>query len=262
MATLYRQQGTTNVLDEKGNKVSFTGNLDSLPVSDVITSDSLKSPDPVKIATPTPDGTNYGGITSSVTDSILNDYNSLNQKVKDKQTQQDQLGGDILASMKDLGNKAADTAAANEVAGVNSETENLNKAVQQLADLNAQASSLNREAKAIPLVTQERNANTGATDAGVAPQNKALVCVYMANALLSLYDTKDAAIQMLLLSITFEPRQIFARKMLVDLLEKQNAPKHIIEQQYKTLEDINKSKSSQLPLEVYYNESFFATKIN
>jgi hypothetical protein len=50
--------------------------------------------------------------------------------------------------------------------------------------------------------------------------------------------------------------------MLVDLLEKQNAPKHIIEQQYKTLEDINKSKSSQLPLEVYYNESFFATKIN
>ena len=95
-----------------------------------------------------------------------------------------------------------------------------------------------------------------------ANQNKALVCVYMANALLSLYDTKDAAIQMLLLSITFEPRQIFARKMLVDLLEKQNAPKHIIEQQYKTLEDINKSKSSQLPLEVYYNESFFATKIN
>ena len=95
-----------------------------------------------------------------------------------------------------------------------------------------------------------------------ANQNKALVCVYMANALLSLYDTKDAAIQMLLLSITFEPRQIFARKMLVDLLEKQNAPKHIIDQQYKTLEDINKSKSSQLPLEVYYNESFFATKIN
>jgi len=62
--------------------------------------------------------------------------------------------------------KEADTQVANETSG-------LNEATKQLNLLNAQAQSLNREAQAVPIQTQQRNANTGATDAGVAPQNTA-----------------------------------------------------------------------------------------
>lgn len=137
----------------------------------VISSASLQPKPTIQPATPTPDTTDYNGITGGVTQSIINDYASLNAKQQEAQTQQQNTGSDILSYMQQLTNKTADTQAANEAAGVNTETANLNKYVQQLADLNAQASSLNREAQAIPLQVQENNRNTGATDAGVAPQS-------------------------------------------------------------------------------------------
>lgn len=140
-------------------------------VSNVISSTNMSPTAPVKIAPTNSDTTNYSGITTGITDSIINDYNSLNKQLTDKQTSQEGAATDILKLMGDLTNKTADTQAANEAAGVNTETANLNKYAQQLADLNAQASSLNREAQAIPLQTQENNRNTGATDAGIAPQN-------------------------------------------------------------------------------------------
>lgn len=50
--------------------------------------------------------------------------------------------------------KTADTQAFQEQAGVNTETAKLNTYAQQLADLNAQASSLQREAQAIPIANR------------------------------------------------------------------------------------------------------------
>lgn len=136
----------------------------------VISSASLQPKPTIQPVTPTADTTNYSGITGGITESIINDYNRLNQQQQAAQTQQQSTGGDILSYMQQLTGKTADTQAANEAAGVNTETANLNKYAQQLADLNAQASSLNREAQAIPIQVQENNRNTGATDRGVAPQ--------------------------------------------------------------------------------------------
>lgn len=118
-----------------------------------------------------PDTTNYAGITGGVTQQVIDSYKALNDQYTKATTDQQTAGNDIINQMNSLLGKTADTQAANEVAGVNTATADLNKYVQQLADLNSQASSLNREAQAIPLQTQENNRNTGATDRGVAPQD-------------------------------------------------------------------------------------------
>lgn len=164
------------MLQEYKTETRKDGNGESYEVrvpinSSIITSESLAPEAPVQIPQPQIDTTNYDGITGGVTESILNDFNNLNKQLGEKQKSQEQSGNDIVSMMKQLTNKTADTQQANELAGVNTETENLNKYVTQLGELNAQASSLNREAQAIPLITQERNANTGATDRGIAPQN-------------------------------------------------------------------------------------------
>ncbi len=144
-----------------------------VPVSDsnVITSDLLQPTTAVQIASPLPDTTPYAGITGGITDALAAEYKNLDAQLNRGLTTQNKAGQDIIDTQKLIQGKAADTAAANETAGVNAESANLTKYAQQLADLNAQASSLNREAQAIPLLTQENNRNTGATDAGIAPQN-------------------------------------------------------------------------------------------
>lgn len=76
----------------------------------------------------------------------------------------------ISELMKSLLPKTADTNALNESLGVNAEKANYDKYNQNLNDINANISGLSAEAKAIPLQVQQNNANTGATDAGVAPQ--------------------------------------------------------------------------------------------
>lgn len=138
--------------------------------SNVISSASLQPKPQIQPVAPEPDTTNYSGITGGVTDSIINDYKDLNARVKAAEADQKSTGSDIVNLMRQLTSKTADTQAANDAAGVTTETANLNKYAQTLTDLNAQASSLNREAQAIPLQVQENNRNTGATDAGVAPQ--------------------------------------------------------------------------------------------
>lgn len=135
----------------------------------VISSASLAPVPTIQTVTPTPDTTNYAGITGGVTQSIINDYNSLNTQQTNARNAQTDTGSDILSLMKQISGKAADTQAANEVAGVNKETENLNKYVSQLADLNSQASALNREAQAIPIQVQQNAQGQGQTDRGIAP---------------------------------------------------------------------------------------------
>lgn len=169
MATLYRKQGQSQVVDQQGNLQNFSGNLDTLPVyNNTITPGQLAPVAPVKTV-PTPvDTTNYAGITGGVADSIINEYNNLNTKLT-SQENQDKSGQSIIDLMGTLTGKTADTQEANRLAGVDTETANLNKYAEQLAGLNAQATSLNREAQAIPLQVQEQFKNTGATNRGVAP---------------------------------------------------------------------------------------------
>lgn len=135
-----------------------------------ITSAGL-APVPTVQTVPQPvDTVNYPAITGGVTESIISDYTNLNNRLNTAQQGQNGTAQSILDAMNELTGKTADTQTANEQSGVNTETANLNKYAQQLADLNAQATSLNREAQAIPLQVQEQNRNTGATDRGVAPQ--------------------------------------------------------------------------------------------
>lgn len=166
--TTYRQTGTTNTVDENGNPVNYSGNLDSLQA---ITPGSLQPATPLQTVAATPDTTNYAGITGSVTDSIASDYNGLNTQFNTKQDEQNATGQDILSQMQALTGKEADTQAAEDASGVNQANTDVTNYASQLADLNGQAKSLNREAQGIPLVTQENNRNTGATDRGVAPQD-------------------------------------------------------------------------------------------
>ena len=170
MATLYRKQGQSQVVDQQGNLQNFSGNLDTLPVyNNTITPGQLSPVAPIKTVDTPVDSTNYAGITGGVADSIINEYNNLNTKLTSAQNTQDKSGQSIIDLMGTLTGKTADTQEANRLAGVDTETANLNKYAEQLAGLNAQATSLNREAQAIPLQVQEQFKNTGATNRGVAP---------------------------------------------------------------------------------------------
>lgn len=137
-----------------------------LPIeSSVISTDTLRPSPQIKLADmPQPDiagllGTTQGAI--DYTKSITDRANLAESSVESSKQ-------DISKLMTDLLGKTADTQAANETSGLNAVTKQLN-------ELNAQAQSLNREAQAIPLQTQERNANTGATDVGIAPQNTSVL---------------------------------------------------------------------------------------
>ena len=200
----------------------------------VISSASLQPKPAITPVTPTPDTTNYAGITGGVTESIIGDYNRLNQQQQTAQTQQQSTGNDILSYMQQLTNKTADTQAANEAAGVNTETTNLNKYVQQLADLNAQASSLNREAQAIPLQVQENNRNTGATDAGVAPQSAGALRLNALKAL-SIGQQSDIAVA----AATGSQLRLQAAK---------DKAQQIVDLKYKPLEDMVAIKQKQYDL--------------
>lgn len=161
MATLTPEQLQANT---KAN------NLANPLYNNTITPSQLAPVAPVKTVTTPTDTTNYAGITGGISDSIMNEYNTLNNKLNTTQDAQQGNGQSIIDIMSSLTGKTADQQAANETSGVNTETANLTKYAEQLAGLNAQASSLNREAQAVPLQVQEANRNTGATDRGIAPQ--------------------------------------------------------------------------------------------
>ena len=123
------------------------------------------NPDPLKTVTPTPDATNYGGIIQDA----LNNVNSY-QTAYDTATKNDAtMASKIATDSNTLLGKTADTQAFNEQYGVNKYKSDINGYLTQLAGVNANITGLANEAKAIPLDVQNKAANTGATDAGVAP---------------------------------------------------------------------------------------------
>lgn len=135
-----------------------------------ITVDQMKPATPIKSVTPPIDTTNYGGIGSGATSSTAKAYEEINKLYQTLQTKNVTDATSISSTMESLLGKSADTLQANEAAGVNSATEELNKYLTQITDLNAQSSVLDKEASAIPLLLQEKVAGQGVTDAGLAPE--------------------------------------------------------------------------------------------
>lgn len=135
-----------------------------------ITVDQMKPVTPIKSVTPPVDTTNYGGIGSAATSSNAKAYEEINKLYQTLQTKNVTDATSISSTMEKLLGKGADTIQANETAGVNTATEELNKYLTQIADINAQSSVLDKEAAAIPLLLQEKVAGQGVTDAGLAPE--------------------------------------------------------------------------------------------
>ena len=91
---------------------------------------------------------------------------------------------------------------------------------------------------------------------------KALVSYWVAIALQRFYGSTDACKQMLVLSLVFEPYQILSRMKLIEIMLEEKANEKLIAEQYQTIQEITKAKSSNLPIEVYYTETNIKNKIN
>lgn len=135
--------------------------------NNTISSANLAPTTPTVVTNPPVDTTNHNAITSSVTQSVMDQYKTLNDKQNTAQTGQTDLSKSITDLLGSEATKTADTQAANTASGVDTATADQNRYSQQLADLNAQASSLNREAQAIPIQVQQKNSGMMANDAGL-----------------------------------------------------------------------------------------------
>lgn len=105
-----------------------------------ITPDSLNTPDLLNLA--------------PNTNKLIADLPGLNTNYQDLL---DSISADqaSIKALQEQGlNKGKDTVNANELAGVNNASLDVNKYSEQLAQLNAQASSLNRESQAIPIANR------------------------------------------------------------------------------------------------------------
>lgn len=140
-------------------KLQVGTQLNDLPSSNVITADSLKPTQPFTLPeAPKVDTAGLLGTTQGATNYVAD----LTKQLETAQTASENSQSDIIKTMNDLLNKQSDIQTASESTG-------LNASAKRLRELSAQASSLSREAQAIPLQTQENFKNTGATDTGVAP---------------------------------------------------------------------------------------------
>ena len=130
------------------------------PALETITSDTMKGVTPVPLATPkVPDYT--ATIASSLTD-VANLEKQARTQEEAKLAEAKSISSSKANLETLLGGKAADTAQTYQAQGVNT-------AYNQLQDLNAQATGLLNEAKAIPIQVENQAMGTGATEAGIAP---------------------------------------------------------------------------------------------
>lgn len=143
------------------------GNFTPLPK---ITATALNSGTQPATVTPTAtDTTPYSTIANGAVSSVMGDFTNLqNQQQTQEQTQTTSAQSQIDL-MGLLSGRTADTQVAQEQAGVNTATTQQNEYIQQLANLNSQASSLQREAQAIPIQDQQNATGQGVTDRGLAP---------------------------------------------------------------------------------------------
>ena len=153
-------------LDKNGNVIEngYSTNLSPTQFS-TITADSLNPQTPVTIPTKTQDTIDYNSqYIAPVQATIANDLAAREKAVTAQENATQSSGNDYLGIMEALRGRTADLQTAQEQTGVNTETANLTKYGEQLANLNAQASSLNREAQAIPIANRLAYKGTAGTE--------------------------------------------------------------------------------------------------
>lgn len=148
---------------------SYVYKMNSLPTNNsTINSQNLAQGASVKIPTyqPTPVDPN---IAQGAIASVAGQYEAVNKQLEQAQADQKAQAESQLSLQSALIGKTADTQAFQETAGVNAANDTVRQYATQLADLNAQASTLNREAQAIPIQVQNESVGRGRTGAGIAP---------------------------------------------------------------------------------------------
>lgn len=121
--------------------------------TDIINSANLTPQATLQVPTYQPTPVDPSIATSAIS-SVAGQYESVNKQLEQAQAEQKAQAESQLSLQASLMGKTADTQAFQDQAGVNSETAKLNSYAQTLADLNAQASSLQREAQAIPIANR------------------------------------------------------------------------------------------------------------
>lgn len=157
--TVSTQGNTSNVPTAEQNLAAY--NASKNIGNQTITSNSLKTPTVVPLATPTTK-TNYSSTIANTLADLTTQQNNAQAQVDAFNKQGKETSASVANLQSLLGGKGADTTKIYEEQGVN-------KVYNQIADLNAQATGLKNEALAIPIQIQNEFKGTGATDAGVAP---------------------------------------------------------------------------------------------
>jgi len=208
--------------------------------NNTITADSL-NPVASTAGLPTQqfDNASTSGVTDSVASSISGQFDALNAQVTAGQQNLESSQTDITSLMNSLTGITADTQAAERASGVDTANTNQNAALTQLANLNAQAQSLNREAQAIPLLTEENvvKGNRTVTTRGMASLNNKKL---RENALraLSIGQQSDIAMANLTGSrVALQAAQDKAQKIVDLKYEPMEAALKIKQQQYDFIKD-------------------------
>lgn len=162
-------------IDTSGNKQTVTANDSASALSsaknlakdsgvmldtNVITPASLTPVTTIPVVTPTVTVPN----TSVVTADINSGVTQAEKAYQDQLANAKSMASEKAKLESLVGAKGADTVNTYNSTGVND-------LFSKLKDIQARSTGLVNEATAVPIQTQQRNANTGATDAGVAPQN-------------------------------------------------------------------------------------------
>lgn len=132
------------------------------PESNVINSNSIKPIEPIKLVKPENKSVDYTSTINQVASDLSTQDTIAKRDYEAKLAEAKGKSQEIANLQLLLGDKAGDTALTYEKKGVN-------KIYNRIAELNAEASNLQREAQAIPIQIQQESTGQGVTDAGVAP---------------------------------------------------------------------------------------------
>lgn len=115
------------------------------------------------------DNTDYNSIMSQTSAELQNNVTSTQSQVDSILNNQNRVVTDLNSQSALLANKDKELIDTEISLGGDTERDNIAKVTEQIANLNAQSSQLNREAQAIPLQLQQELSGKGATKAGAQP---------------------------------------------------------------------------------------------
>jgi hypothetical protein len=235
----------------------------TLEQNQVISSQSMSPVPTIQPVTPAL-STVDPSIASNAIASIIGDFGALSQRQAEAQKEQEGIGQSTLALQNLLSGRTADTQSFENTAGVDTAREQQRQYAEQLANLNAQALSLQREAQAIPIQTEQESMGRGRTEAGIAPLNASRL---RENALKSLSLAQQADIASA--SLTGSTLRLQAAKekaqQMVDIKYKPMEDMLALKkQQYElnkdTLEQLDKKRAEALSLSIKKEERELAER--